>query len=114
MNQNISPLSIATAMSGGVSVELVGDPANPVTTQMGVTMRMANMPDFSLDDIFRLMRRRIRMPVNLHFGLSIFPFNLYGVDVVQFSICGEPQVILDDYVPNAYERCAVECEPCET
>jgi hypothetical protein len=60
------------------------------------------------------MNMRMRMPVNLNFGVSVFPFNLFGVDVVQFSICGEPQVILDDYVPNAYERCAVACEPCES
>ena len=104
---------IRTELAGGVEIELIGDPNRPVTTRMAVSMTMANLPTFPLSFFERLLRRRIRMPINLRFGMSVFPFNLYGVDVIQFSICGEPQVIMDDYVPNAYERCAVECEPCE-
>lgn len=110
---------IRTEMAGGMSMTLLGDPARPVATKMDVAMKMTNLPEFKLEDIFALIRTmketkmRMRMPVNLNFGISVFPFNLFGVDVVQFSICGEPQVIIDDYVPNAYERCAVECEPCE-
>lgn len=104
---------VRTELAGGVEIELIGDPNRPVTTRMDVGMTMTNLPTFPLAFFERLLRRRIRMPVNLRFGMSVFPFNLYGVDVIQFSICGEPQVIMDDYVPNAYERCAAECEPCE-
>jgi len=105
-------------LAGGVSMTLLGDPARPVATKMDVAMTMTNLPEFKLQDIFDLiaalkkMNMRVRMPVSLNFGISVFPFNLFGVDVVQFSLCGEPQVIVDDYVPNAYERCAVDCEPC--
>jgi hypothetical protein len=122
INQNLGGgMAISTAMSGGirtelaggVEIELIGDPNRPVTTRMAMAMTMTNLPTFPLSFFERLLRRRIRMPVNLRFGMSVFPFNLYGVDVIQFSICGEPQVIMDDYIPNAYERCAVECEPCE-
>ncbi|WP_205479492.1 hypothetical protein [Sphingomonas arenae] len=105
-------------LAGGVVMTLLGDPAKPVATKMDVSMTMTNLPEFKLQDIFDLvaalkkMSMRMRMPISLNFGMTVFPFNLFGVDVVQFSICGEPQVILDDYKPNAYERCAVECEPC--
>jgi hypothetical protein len=96
-----------------VGVELVGDSQRPIAAKADLSMLLANLPVFSRDDIFEMLRRRIRMPVNLRFGMSVFPFNLFDVDVVQFSLCGEPQVIVDDYVPNAYERCAIECEPYE-
>jgi hypothetical protein len=107
-------------LAGGVSMTLLGDPARPVATKMDVAMTMTNMPQLKLQDLFDLiaalkkMNMRMRIPVSLNFGISVFPFNLFGVDVVQFSICGEPQVILDDYVPNAYERCAVACDPCDS
>jgi hypothetical protein len=110
---------VRTELAGGVSMTLLGDPNKPIATKMDVAMLMKNLPEFSLQDIYGLiaamkkMSARVRMPVQLNFGISVFPFNLFGVDVVQFSICGEPQVIVDDYVPNAYERCAVDCEPCD-
>lgn len=110
---------IRTELAGGVSMTLLGDPARPVATKMDVAMTLTNLPHFSIQDIKDLiaeakrMRVRMRMPVQLDFGISVFPFNLFGVDVLQFSLCGEPQIILDDYVPNAYERCAVECDPCD-
>jgi hypothetical protein len=109
---------LRTEMAGGVSMTLLGDPARPVATKMDVAVEMTNLPKFSMGDILDLIAAvkkttmRVRMPVQMNFGMSVFPFNLFGVDVVQFSICGEPQVIVDDYVPNAYERCDVDCEPC--
>ena len=112
-----TPINMSSAMSGGVSMMLIGNENQPVATKMNAEMRMVNMPNFSLDDIFRLIaalkqtKVRVRMPINLNFGMSVFPFNLWGVDVVQFSICGEPQVIIDDYKPNAFERCEITCEP---
>jgi hypothetical protein len=110
---------VRTEVAGGVSMTLLGDPAHPVATKMDVAVTMTNLPQFKLEDIFGLiaalkkMSMRVQMPVNLNFGVSVFPFNLFGVDVIQFSLCGEPQVIIDDYIPNAYERCAVTCEPCD-
>jgi hypothetical protein len=108
---------VRTELAGGVSMTLVGDPNRPIAARMNVDLEMVNLPRMTLADIQDLMaqmkRTRVRLPINLNFGLSVFPFNLFGIDVVQFSLCGEPQVIVDDYVPNAYERCEVECEPCE-
>lgn len=110
---------VRTEMAGGMSVTLLGNENQPITTKMDVAMLMRNFPILSKQDIIDLidaakkMKTRIRMPVQLGFGISVFPFNLFGIDVVQFKICGEPQVIIDDYVPNAYERCAVDCEPCD-
>ena len=93
-------------------VKLLGDPKQPVSAKLDLSMFLANLPILTVADIEHFLKRRIRVPLNFRFGMSAFPLNLFGVDVVQFSLCGEPQVILDDYVPNAYERCAVECEPC--
>jgi len=110
---------VRTEMAGGVSMTLLGDPARPVATKMDVAVEMTNLPRFSMGDILDLIAAmkktsmRVRMPVQMNFGMSVFPFNLFGVDVVQFSICGEPQVIVGDYVPNAYERCDIDCEPCQ-
>lgn len=109
---------IRTEMAGGMSITLLGSEKDPVAAKMRVAMMMENFPVLSKQDIIDLietakkMKTRIRMPVQLGFGISVFPFNLFGIDVVQFKICGEPQVIIDDYLPNAYERCAVDCEPC--
>jgi len=105
-----------TELAGGVSMTLLGDPGKPVGAKVDVAMTLKNLPEFTIGDIFKLIdatkKTRMRMPVQMNFGVSVFPFNLFGVDVLQFSICGEPQIIVDDYVPNAYERCAVACEPC--
>ena len=94
-------------------VQLIGDPERPVTAKVGLSMLLENFPIVSKEDMWRLLKRRIRLPLNFRFGMSVFPLNLFGVDAVQFSLCGEPQLILDDYVPNAYERCEAECEPCQ-
>jgi hypothetical protein len=94
-------------------IQLIGDPQRPVTAKVGLSVLLENLPVLTRDDVFRMLRRRIRLPFNFRFGVSVFPLNLFGVDALQVSLCGEPQLITDDYVPNAYERCEVECEPCE-
>lgn len=94
-------------------VQLIGHPQRPVTAKVGLSVMLENLPVLTRDDVFRMLRRRIRLPFNFRFGVSVFPLNLFGVDALQVSLCGEPQLITDDYVPNAYERCEVECEPCE-
>jgi hypothetical protein len=113
------PINLSSTMAGGVSMMLIGDETKPLSTRLAAEVRIQNLPNLTMDDFYGLIRAlkqtkiRMRMPVNLNFGLSVFPFNLWGIDVVQFSICGEPQVIIDDYKPNAFERCEVGCEPCK-
>ena len=113
-----TPINMNSAVSGGVSMMLLGDDNQPITTNMNASMRIENLPDFKMEDFFALIRAlkemkvRVQMPINMNFGVSVFPFSLFGVDVLQFSICGEPQIIIDDYKPNAYERCEVSCESC--
>lgn len=96
-----------------VRMELIGDPNKPVAAKVDASLRLANLPNFSREDVFALLRRRVRMPFNLNFGVSVFPLNLFGVDALQFSLCGEPQIILDDYVPPPDDCCVAECDPCE-
>jgi hypothetical protein len=94
-------------------VQLIGDKERPVSAKVGLAVMLENLPILSREDVFTILKRRIRLPFNFRFGVSVFPLNLFGVDAVQVSMCGEPQLITDDYVPNAYERCEVECEPCQ-
>lgn len=98
-----------------VTTIMKGDPDQPVTTRSDVAMDLKNFPRLTLQDVYDLIdatrpRIRVRAPVQLNFGLSVFPLSLLGVDALTFSICGEPQLIVQDYVPNAYERCEVDCE----
>jgi hypothetical protein len=110
------PISVGTTMAGGVAMQLIGDPNRPIGTNVDMAMQIKNLPNFSLADIkdliaeLKKMKMRMRMPIQLDFGMSVFPLNLWGINVIQFSICGEPQVIVDDYKPNAYERCEVDCD----
>lgn len=81
---------------------LIGDPTRPLSTDM--KMEMLNLPRFTLQDIKDIMKTRMRMP-----NYSQVCFKLFGQEV--FSICtsGERQIISEPYVPNAYERCEVQC-----
>lgn len=111
-----TPINVGTTMAGGVAMQLIGDPNRPIGTNVDMAMQIKNLPNFSLADIkdliveLKKMKMRMRMPIQLDFGMSVFPLNLWGINVVQFSICGEPQVIVDDYKPNAYERCEIDCD----
>lgn len=126
------PLAINTTMNGtvngtvtmrldpmAVTTTIVGDPARPVATRMDVALDLRNMPHLTLADLFGLIKElkkpnmRMTMPVELNFGISVFPLTLLGLDALTFSVCGQQQVILDEYVPNAYERCEVDCPPCD-
>ncbi|HHM05305.1 MAG TPA: hypothetical protein ENJ19_06130 [Gammaproteobacteria bacterium] len=101
------------------TMTLKGDPGHPVAMTTDVAMDIKNMPHLTRQDLFDLIaalkkpNMRLRMPVQMNFGVSVFPLNLLGLEALSFSICGEPQLILDEYRPNAYERCEVECEPCD-
>jgi hypothetical protein len=81
---------------------LIGDPTQPITTSSSV--ELVNLPRFTLQDIKDLLKVRVRIP-----NYSQLCFKLFGQEF--FSIClnGEGQVITEPYVPNAMERCEVEC-----
>ena len=117
---------VSAEMSGSISlrvdptqvtVMMVGDPDRPVGTKADVTMEMANFPRLTLADLYGLIRElkkpnmRMTMPIELNFGVSVFPLTLLGLDALTFSICGQQQVILDEYRPNVYERCEADCVP---
>ena len=98
-----------------VSATLKGDPKAPITANAGIDLDLRNLPHLTFDQITELIRTvtlarsRIRFPVNMNFGLSVFPLTLLGVDALSFSVCGEPAVIRDDCVPDCEEPC-VEVE----
>jgi hypothetical protein len=108
-----------TNLAGSLTMTVLGDAAKPVAAKMDATVDVKNLPHFTMADFLSLIDTlkkpdlRARFPVQLNFGISVFPLNLFGIDALQFSICGEPQVILQPYVPNAYERCEVDCQPCD-
>jgi hypothetical protein len=107
-----------TNLGGSLTMTVLGDANKPIAAKVDANLDIKNMPHFTMADLLALIESlknpnlRARFPVQLNFGISVFPLNLLGIDAVQFSICGEPQVILQPYVPNAFERCEVDCEPC--
>ena len=94
-----------------VSATLKGDPKAPITANAGIDLDLRNLPHLTFDQITELIRTvtlarsRIRFPVNMNFGLSVFPLTLLGVDALSFSVCGEPAVIRDDCVPDCEDPC---------
>ncbi|MFL6200157.1 MAG: hypothetical protein ACJ76J_13340 [Thermoanaerobaculia bacterium] len=99
-------------------VRIIGDPKSPVAATADLGVDLKNLPHLSFDNLLELIETvkkldiRLCLPLHLSFGISVFPLSLLGLDAVTFSICGETQFIAKKYVPNAYERCEVECEPC--
>ena len=85
-----------------IATLLIGDPAKPIATDSKI--EILNLPRFTLQDIKDMMKVRVRSP-----NYSQVCFKLLGQEI--FSICmnGEGQVITEPYVPNAMERCEVEC-----
>lgn len=117
VNAGVTAEAVAT-VNGAVTMTLLGDKEHPVAVAADATLLLKNLPEFTYDQIKDLLdslkpRMRVRMPFNFNFGVSVFPLNLFGVDALQLSFCGEPQLIVQDYKPNAYERCEVDCEPCD-
>ena len=94
-----------------VSATLKGDPKAPITANAGIDLDLRNLPHLTFDQITELIRTvtlarsRIRFPVTMNFGLSVFPLTLLGVDALSFSVCGEPAVIRDDCVPDCEDPC---------
>jgi hypothetical protein len=98
-----------------LAVSVTGERERPVS--VSAQMELVNLPRFTYDQLLGLIRTmmtpRIRMqfPQNTTFGVSVFPLTLFGVDALTFRVCGESQVIVGEYVPNRYERCAEDCLP---
>jgi hypothetical protein len=94
-----------------VSATLKGDPRAPITANAGIDLDLRNLPHLTFEQIteiirtLTLARSRIRFPVQMNFGLSVFPLTLLGIDALSFSVCGEPSVIRDDCVPDCEEPC---------
>ncbi|MBF2002717.1 MAG: hypothetical protein IGS38_18580 [Synechococcales cyanobacterium M58_A2018_015] len=105
-----------------VAATLKGDPNAPISTLS--QFELLNCPRLTFDQVIELVRTiktpnlRIQLPIDLNFAFSIFPLTLFGIDAIHFKICGEPQIILQDFIPNAFERCEVDCgsdcQPCDS
>lgn len=85
-----------------IATLLIGDPNKPVSTDSKV--EILNLPRFTLQDIKDMMKVRVRIP-----NYSQVCFKLLGKEIFSICINGEGQVITEPYVPNAAERCEVEC-----
>jgi hypothetical protein len=94
---------------------LKGDPKAPIATRSEV--EFTNWPRLDFDQLITVIKTlttptlRIHFPVGLNFAFSFFPLNVLGYDAANFSICGEQQIITEEFVPNRFERCDVDCEP---
>lgn len=99
-----------------MTATLRGDPRAPLSAKAGLDLDLRNLPHLTFDQITELVRTvtlaksRIRFPVNMNFGFSVFPLTVLGIDALSFSVCGEPQVIRDDCVPPCEDPC-VEGDP---
>jgi hypothetical protein len=75
-----------------VSATLKGDPKAPITANAGIDLDLRNLPHLTFDQITELLRTvtmarsRIRFPVDINLGLSVFPLTLLGIDALTFSM----------------------------
>lgn len=99
------------------SATLKGDPKAPIATTSSI--EFLNWPRLDFDQLITLVKTvtqpklRINFPVGLNFAVSFFPLNALGYDAITFSVCGEQQIITQEFVPNRFERCDIGCEPLE-
>lgn len=111
---------ISTLMTGDankpITTLMIGDPNKPITTKIQgdpshpLSFELMNLPRFTIQDIKDLMTPKIRIRMPIYMELC---FKLFGKEVFSVCMAGEPQVITEPYVPNAHERCEVECcDPC--
>jgi hypothetical protein len=83
-----------------ITTQLQGDPNKPIAT----TIDLKNLPHFSLQDIKDLKNGRVRVP-----NYNQFCFKVFGIEVFNWCLGGEAQVISEPYEPNAYEKCEIPC-----
>jgi len=95
---------ITTLMLGDasrpMSALIKGDPKNPVA----LSFELMNLPRFKLEDIKEMTKIRMHLP---HY--SQFCFKILGVDLFSFCLSGEAQAITEPYIPNAHEKCEINC-----
>jgi hypothetical protein len=85
-----------------IATLLIGDPKQPVSTDSKV--EILNLPRFTLQDIKDMMKVRVRIP-----NYTQVCFKLLGQEFFTICLNGESQVITEPYLPNALERCEIEC-----
>ncbi len=85
-----------------VATLLIGDPKQPVATDSKV--EILNLPRFTLQDIKDMLKVRVRIP-----NYSQVCFKLFGQEFFTICLNGESQVITEPYIPNALERCEIDC-----
>ena len=100
-----------------LTTTLKGDPQAPISTRSEI--EFTNLPRLTFDELITTIKTittptlRIHFPIGLNFAFSFFPLNMLGYDAATFSICGEQQIITEEFVPNRFERCDVDCQPVE-
>ena len=105
----IAPVDLTTTLKG--------DPQAPISTRSEI--EFSNLPRLTFDELITTIKTittptlRIHFPIGLNFAFSFFPLNVLGYDAATFSICGEQQIITEEFVPNRFERCDVDCETIE-
>jgi hypothetical protein len=99
---------IATLITGDankpvtITTNLQGNSAKPVAT----TVELLNLPRFTLNDIKDLAIPKIRVRVP---NYTEFCFKLLGTEIFSFCMAGEAQAITEPYIPNAHEKCEIQC-----
>jgi hypothetical protein len=99
---------IATLITGDsnkpvtVTANLQGNPDKPIAT----SIEMLNFPRFTLADIKDLTTPKIRLRIP---NYTQFCFKLLGTEIFSICLAGEAQTITEPYIPNAHERCEVQC-----
>ena len=99
---------IATLITGDsnkpvtVTANLQGNPDKPIAT----SIEMLNFPRFTLADIKDLAIPKIRLRLPNYTQLC---FKLLGTEIFSICLAGEAQTITEPYIPNAHERCEIQC-----
>ena len=98
--------SLETKVSGSLKTDnvlkLTGDSAAPVATDSKI--EILNLPRFTLQDIKDMQKVRVRIP-----NYSNLCFKIFGMEMFSMCMSGEGQLITEPYIPNAAERCEVDC-----
>lgn len=111
------PIKLAP-ITANVNAKMTGDPKEPITTQIqggdkpiATTFELLNIPRLSLDDIKDLMTPKLRIEMPNYEQLC---FSLFGIEIFKLCLSGEFQTITQEYVPNRFERCDIDCPELDT
>lgn len=101
LNTNVNA-TVGSEPDRPLATLLIGDNKRPISTDSKV--EILNLPRFTLQDIKDMMKIRTRIP-----NYSQVCFKLFGQELFSICVNGEAQVITEPYIPNALERCEIEC-----